>query len=861
MSLLAMLIALTAFVMAWRALHNARALGARLAEVGAPHGADVQTSAPAAPPAPLETFQGPIAAPVVEQEGTAPAAQATPTVGSPTAAIGSAARWEQMLVENWLVWLGGVALALGGAFLVKISIDQGLLTPPVRVVLGIALGLGLSVAAGWVRHREIPNDTPSYVPPALAAAGAATVFASLYAAYALYGLLPSLVAFVLLAATAIATVAQSLRYGPFVAALGLVGTYAVPLLVTSDHPHALPLFVYLAVVTAGALALLRHCEWWWLAWLSLAGAMLWVPLWLTATAGREPGVTAAYLIVQLGLFAAFRRGLPRVEFLTGVADTKMVRLLTRSALWAIVILLVVVAQADDYGHSSIVAVAIAAVGLLALAYRDPPLDDATAAAGALALLLLGSWNLPLTAPELNLLVLRIEPDQAARFSAAAIGFAALFGVGGFLMLPRVARTGRWAALSAAAAPVFLIVAYWKLQKFDLPVEWTLTALALAAINLIATGAIAKRRTGDFEIEVALASYALGVLSATVIAAAFGLSEAWLTVALALHLPAMGWIDGRIRIPAMRWAALGLAVIVLIRLALNPYVLQYPIGPTPIFNWLLYGYGVPAAAFIVATRQFGGRQEDWLVWALEAGSAVFTFLLLTLELDHALYGGLAQWPLQDFGNGSALIALWLAYAAALIALGDWRQRPVLQWSGGVLLYMTIVVAVPWQIIVLAFGAPVGNLPVFNALLLADAIPALVLATLAWLCSARPALRATARVLAALFVFAWISLEIRHDFHGSVQLFGRSTQTEWYAYSLAWLLFGGATLSVGLIRRSEWLRRAGLVVIGIVIGKVFLSDMAHLTGVLRALSFIGLGGALVALGYAYRRLRPASEPGRN
>jgi uncharacterized membrane protein len=32
------------------------------------------------------------------------------------------------------------------------------------------------------------------------------------------------------------------------------------------------------------------------------------------------------------------------------------------------------------------------------------------------------------------------------------------------------------------------------------------------------------------------------------------------------------------------------------------------------------------------------------------------------------------------------------------------------------------------------------------------------------------------------------------------------------------------------------------------------MAELSGVLRALSFLGLGGALVGIGYAYRRLRP-------
>ena len=51
--------------------------------------------------------------------------------------------WEEILVENWLVWLGGVALALGGAFLVKLSIDYGLLAPGVRVVLGVLLGLAL----------------------------------------------------------------------------------------------------------------------------------------------------------------------------------------------------------------------------------------------------------------------------------------------------------------------------------------------------------------------------------------------------------------------------------------------------------------------------------------------------------------------------------------------------------------------------------------------------------------------------------------------------------------------------------------------------------------------------------------------
>ena len=45
-----------------------------------------------------------------------------------------------------------------------------------------------------------------------------------------------------------------------------------------------------------------------------------------------------------------------------------------------------------------------------------------------------------------------------------------------------------------------------------------------------------------------------------------------------------------------------------------------------------------------------------------------------------------------------------------------------------------------------------------------------------------------------------------------------------------------------RGSKWPRRAGLLGIALVIAKVFLSDMAELEGVLRALSFLGLGAAL-------------------
>src|SRR5439155_21291615 len=202
-------------------------------------------SAPATEPVPAAP---PL--PVVESDIAFPPEPATPAPEVEVAPLkspaGSPSRWEQVLAENWLVWLGGLTLALGGGFLVKLSIDYGLLTPAVRVVLGVLLGVGLALGADWVARREpragLDETASSYVPQALAAAGAATVFASLYAAYQLYDLLPAGLAFSLLAASAAATVVMSLWYGPFVAALGLAGAYLVPMLVESETPQALPLF-------------------------------------------------------------------------------------------------------------------------------------------------------------------------------------------------------------------------------------------------------------------------------------------------------------------------------------------------------------------------------------------------------------------------------------------------------------------------------------------------------------------------------------------------------------------------------------------------------------------------------------------
>jgi uncharacterized membrane protein len=61
-----------------------------------------------------------------------------------------------------------------------------------------------------------------------------------------------------------------------------------------------------------------------------------------------------------------------------------------------------------------------------------------------------------------------------------------------------------------------------------------------------------------------------------------------------------------------------------------------------------------------------------------------------------------------------------------------------------------------------------------------------------------------------------------------------------------------LVIGILANSQRARLASAVVIALTIGKVFLIDLSTLTGVYRALSFMGLGLVLVAIGWFYQKV---------
>jgi uncharacterized membrane protein len=63
---------------------------------------------------------------------------------------------------------------------------------------------------------------------------------------------------------------------------------------------------------------------------------------------------------------------------------------------------------------------------------------------------------------------------------------------------------------------------------------------------------------------------------------------------------------------------------------------------------------------------------------------------------------------------------------------------------------------------------------------------------------------------------------------------------------------ALLAAGIWYRSLPLRASSAAVVVLSVLKVFLVDMGGLTGIWRALSFLGLGAVLIGIGWFYQRL---------
>ena len=816
-------------------------------------------------------------------------------------------RWTQGGLERQFgavlpVWIGGIAIAFAGFFLVKYSIENDLVGPQLRVILGALLGFALLAGARWLSAR-IDGADNKRIAQALAGAGIAVLYVSTYAATALYALLPGFFGLVGMAAITGLAVILALRHGPPIALLGMVGGFLTPALFSSGEASAFLFFTYLYFVLAALMIIIRMRNWWLLSWPAVIFAFGWALVWIFSGGMAEgDGVSLGlFLVAVAGTVVTASRS--RYEEETGkVAGwrdlfsrrNRAIALNVVSVAGAMGIMAALAFNAS-FGLYEWLLFAVLAVGAVALAFFDPRLYGfAPWAAMAINAVMLAGWF-----PE----------GGDTGLIIALAGFGTLYVASGFLLVFSAATPLLWAALSASAALGYFLVGFFRLtpepppaphpHPIDIvpsrePVEplvegiketaaaiphaWAVIAMGLALVFLAAAMWAARRLPYSIVKERVLAVYALATTAFVALAFVIELDREFLSVAMAAELLAVAWIATKTQIASMRAIAalLGLAFAflllpqILLLLQLSAYSIigmEWHLQDSiPIVDYPTFQLGLPAVLFLLSGYVLRREGDGLLIRSFEFSALALIALwgfYTTARLFHP--GEDVLFAEAGFLERGVITNVLFVFGLACLFIGRTYSRIAFFQSGVLLAGVALFRIFYFDLLVknpLWFGGEVSGVTPFDALTVTFAVPALWIwlaaseierqAQKTWLLRAAAIMRGLMLVLA----FAWISLEIRKLYHGNFLDTAPTTDAEFYSYSAAWLLFGVALLFYGTLKGHQLLRYASLAILLLTVSKVFLLDADNLTGLYRVFSFLGLGLSLLGISYFYGRFVFAS-----
>src|SRR5215469_8534012 len=208
---------------------------------------------------------------------------------------------EKKIGQYWLNRIGILAVLAGVAYFLKLAFDNHWIGESGRIVIGLLAGSGLIV---WSeRFRSRGHKAFSY---SLKALGIGTLYLSLWAAFQLYHLIPSAVAFVAMIVVTAATITFSLtQNSQLLAAFALLGGFSTPLLVSTGQNHEVVLLTYVAILDLSILVMVWQRPWRRLIWGSFAGTIILFAGWFFSYYSREQRpLTVFFAVLLFGIFAA-----------------------------------------------------------------------------------------------------------------------------------------------------------------------------------------------------------------------------------------------------------------------------------------------------------------------------------------------------------------------------------------------------------------------------------------------------------------------------------------------------------------------------------------------------------------------------
>jgi uncharacterized membrane protein len=177
---------------------------------------------------------------------------------------------ESRIGSHWLNRIGISAVLIGVSYFLKFAFDNNWIGPSGRVAIGLLAGIAIVVWSERFRGRGYRVFSYS-----LKAVGIGILYLSLYAALQVYSLVPSGVAFVMMLGVTSATAVMAwTQNAEILAAFALIGGFITPVLLSTGQNREVALFSYVAMLDAGALALLILKPWRRLLILSYAGTLV-----------------------------------------------------------------------------------------------------------------------------------------------------------------------------------------------------------------------------------------------------------------------------------------------------------------------------------------------------------------------------------------------------------------------------------------------------------------------------------------------------------------------------------------------------------------------------------------------------------
>lgn len=165
---------------------------------------------------------------------------------------------EEYIGGNLINKIGIVILIIGLGLFVKYAIDNGLLPPVVRVILGFIAG-GALIGTAWNLQDKYMKYSA-----VLFSGGMATLYFTAFLAHAVFTppVLPRMFSFALMEVFTIVMLVAAARYKQQVIGLiGMVGAYAVPLLLSNNSGNYMMFLAYVSVVNLGILSMAAFLNW------------------------------------------------------------------------------------------------------------------------------------------------------------------------------------------------------------------------------------------------------------------------------------------------------------------------------------------------------------------------------------------------------------------------------------------------------------------------------------------------------------------------------------------------------------------------------------------------------------------------